>query len=46
MMLAYQCSSPGTEIRQSVPKDVRDLDEKLGLYLFTESKTVGKKEQP
>jgi hypothetical protein len=39
-------SSPGIEIRQSVPKDVRDLDEKLGLYLFTEPKTVGKKGQP
>ena len=35
-------SSEGAEIRQAVPKDVRDLDTKLGLYLYMEPKILGK----
>lgn len=31
------------EIRQTVPKDVRDLDRKLGLYLYTERKEAKKR---
>jgi len=36
----------GLRIEQTVPKDVRDMDEKLGLYLFTEPKAVRKRGRP
>ena len=35
----------GLMIEQTVPKDVREMDEKLGLYLFTEPRVVKKKRE-
>lgn len=35
---AMKVMASNAEVRQGVPKDVRDLDQRLGLYLYTELK--------
>ncbi len=37
-------SSADIEIRQTIPKDVRELDSRLGLHLYTEPKDPSKKQ--